>query len=179
MSFRFPAATEKRKFKLKIGKITDNSILKKIKDGDYSGITELLEYAKKNEAVYTGNLTTTSKDYFRIDKALFDGRKILQDKAYYYVYAQFDDENGKYYPIEGVTLGQAWFSSINKNNWDLYAYTTDNFEWNNLSGTNGDDTVAKDKLPNTGATIAIAISIIMLLASVITFKVKRDKYKEI
>lgn len=177
--FKFPSNTENRKFKIKIGKVTDNSILQKIHTEDYSGITDLLAYAKKNDGVYTADLTTNSKNYFRSDKTLFDGRKLLQDKAYYYIYVQFDDENGKYYPIEGITLGQAWFSSVNKNNWELYAYTAENFEWNNLSSTSTDETVAKSKFPNTGITIAIAISIGMLVISTITFKVKKDKYKEI
>lgn len=177
--FRFPSATGNRKFNIKIGKVTDNSILQKIQKGDYSGITELLAYAKKNDAIYTADLTTTSENYFRSEKTLFDGRKLLQDKAYYYIYVQFDDENGKYYPIEGITLGQAWFSSVNNNNWDLYAYTADNFEWNNLSSTDKDDTVAKDKFPNTGATIVIFISIAALTVSTIVFKVKKDKYKGI
>lgn len=177
--FRFPSNTENRKFKIKIGKVTDNSILQKIQKGDYSGIIELLSYAKKSDAIYTADLTTTNENYFRSEKALFDGRKLLQNKAYYYIYVQFNDENGKYYPIEGVTLGQAWFSSINNNNWDLYAYTADNFEWNNLSSTYTDNTIAKDELPNTGVTIVMAISIATLTVSMIVLKVKKDKYKGI
>ena len=106
----------------------------KIQKGDYSGVTDLLAYAKKNDAVYTADLTTTNENYYRNEKTLFDGRKLLQDNAYYYIYVQFDDENGKYYPIEGVTLGQAWLYSSN-NSWDLYAYTDENFKWNNLSST--------------------------------------------
>lgn len=134
MSFRFPSAVKNRKFKIKIGKVTDNAILQKIQKGDYSGVTDLLAYAKKNDAVYTADLTTTNENYYRNEKTLFDGRKLLQDNAYYYIYVQFDDENGKYYPIEGVTLGQAWLYSSN-NSWDLYAYTDENFKWNNLSST--------------------------------------------
>lgn len=134
INFRFPSAVENRKFKIKIGKVTDNDILQKIQKGDYSGVTDLLAYAKKNNAVYTADLTTTSENYYRNEKNLFDGRKLLQDKAYYYIYVQFDDESGKYYPIEGVTLGQAWFATSN-NSWELYAYTNENFKWNNLSST--------------------------------------------
>lgn len=179
MNFRFPSATEKRKFSIKIGKITDNSILQKIQKNDYSGITELLTYAKKNKAVYEANLTTTSENYFSTKDILFDGRKLLQDKAYYYIYVQFDDENGKYYPIEGVTMGQAWFST-SSDSWDLYAYTNENFKWNNLSSTpTKDTTIAKTLLPNTGVTIAIAISIVTLVGAIVVLKVKNDKYKGI
>src|SRR5699024_6453451 len=127
---RFPSETENRKFKIKIGLVTDKSLLQKIQKGDYSGITELLEYAKNNKAIYTADLTTTSANYFKSEQALFDGIKLLQDDAYYFIYVEFDDENGKYYPIEGVTLGQAYISETNRNNWDLYAYTSEDFNWN-------------------------------------------------
>lgn len=177
--FRFPTAVENRKFKLKIGKVTDNSILQKIQNNDYSGITTLLTYAKNNNAVYTADLTTTSENYYRNDKALFDGLSLLQDKAYYYIYVEFDDEDGKYYPIEGVTLGQAWIGSSGKY-WNLYAYTTDNFEWNNLSSTpteiekkeEPDDTVATGKLPNAGSRtfIIISISVLVVVICIIYYK---------
>lgn len=130
--FRFPTADKNRNFKIKIGKVTDNNILQKIQNNDYSGITELLTYAKNNDAIYVEDLITTENGYYKADKALFDGLSLLEDKAYYYVYVSFDDEDGKYYPIEGITLGQAWIGSSNKY-WDLWAYTSDNFEWNDLS----------------------------------------------
>ena len=187
ISFRFPSVTENRKFKLKIGKVTDNSILQKIQNNDYSGITALLQYAKNNQATYTADLTTTSKNYYTNNQALFDGIKLLEDDAYYYIYVEFDDENGKYYPIEGVTLGQAWIGETTKY-WDLYAYTEENFEWNNLSSSYTeeaekeevkDETIAKDELPNTGARVAVVISILTLAGAVIFFKVKENKYKGI
>ncbi len=170
LHFRFPSGTDNRKFKLKIGKITDDSILQKIQNNDYSGITALLSYAKNNMAVYTADLTTTSQNYYSKETALFDGLKTLENKAYYYIYVQFDDENGKYYPIEGVTLGQAWISSSSAY-WDLWAYTSDNFEWNNLSSTpietgeteEPDDTKAPDKLPKAGTVYSIVCVILALV----------------
>lgn len=168
--FRFPTAVENRKFKIKIGKVTDNTILQKIQNNDYSGITSLLTYAKNNNAIYTADLTTTREGHFSTDKALFDGLSLLNNKAYYYIYVEFDDENDKYYPIEGVTLGQAWISSSNKY-WDLWAYTSENFEWNNLSSTpvetekkeETDNTTAAGKLPQTGVELGIILVIITLL----------------
>lgn len=183
ISFRYPTVTANRKFKIKIGKVTDNAILQKIQKGDYSGITDLLAYAKKNNAVYTADLTTTREHYYTSEKALFDGRKVLQDDAYYYIYVQFDDENGKYYPIEGVTLGQAYLSDFNSN-WNIWAYTSEDFKWNNLSSTytptdKKDNTIAKVNLPNTGVTIAIAISVVTLAGATVVLKIKKDKYKGI
>lgn len=168
--FRFPTAVENRKFKIKIGKVTDNTILQKIQNNDYSGITSLLTYAKNNNAIYTADLTTTREGHFSADKALFDGLSLLNNKAYYYIYVEFDDENDKYYPIEGVTLGQAWISSSNKY-WDLWAYTSENFEWNNLSSTpvetekkeETDNTIAAGKLPQTGVELGMILVIITLL----------------
>lgn len=182
--FRFPTAVENRKFKIKIGKVNDNAILQKIQNNDYSGITSLLTYAKNNKAIYTADLTTTYEGRFRTDKALFDGLKLLDDKAYYYIYVEFDDENGKYYPIEGVTLGQAWINSSNKD-WNLWAYTSEKFEWNNLSSTSTenkekkDNTTATGKLPQTGIELEIALGSITLLGvSVFAYR-KYSKLKGI
>lgn len=199
INFIYPTDVENRKFKLKIGKVTDNSILQKIQKNDYSGITELLKYAKSNKAIYQADLKTTSQAYFSSKDILFDGRKLLNHKAYYYIYVEFDDENGKYRPIEGVTLAQAWIYNESKN-WDLYAYTAKNFEWNNLSGsyeedvkkpeeikkeepkkenTKKDNTTAKQNLPDTGIRNLLIISILVLTISIIFSKVKKDKYKQI
>lgn len=184
--FRFPTAVENRKFKIKIGKVTDNTILQKIQNNDYSGITSLLTYAKNNNAIYTADLTTTREGHFSADKALFDGLSLLNNKAYYYIYVEFDDENGKYYPIEGVTLGQAWISSSNKY-WDLWAYTSENFEWNNLSSTpvetekkeEKDNTTTSKVLPDAGTKLGIVlVGITLLGVSVFVYR-KYSKLKDI
>ena len=186
--FNFPTETENRKFTLKIGKITDSSILSKIKNNDYKGITELLSYAKSHSSIYSKALTTVSSAYYKNDTTLFDGNKLLNDKGYYYIYVQFDDENGKYYPIEGVTLGQAWLSS-SSNSWNLYAYTSSNFKWDNLSPTDSsskettqktkDNTTAKTILPYTGFNIILAFSIIGIIACGVIFYKKYNKFKGI
>lgn len=183
--FNFPSETENRKFTIKIGKITDNSILSKIKNNDYSGITSLLAYAKSHNSIYSQSLTTTSTAYFRSDTALFDGNKLLEHNAYYYIYVQFDDENGKYYPIEGVTLGQAWLSHSSES-WDLWAYTSSDFQWDNLSSTSNDstgesedNTLAPGKLPQTGATSVAIVSLTSAIALAIFFYKKYNKFKDI
>ncbi len=176
MNFNFPTSTENRKFTLKIGKVTDNNILNKIKNGDYSGITELANYAKKSDSIYSKDLTTTEPGYYRNEDTLFDGRKLLQNRAYYYIYVKFDDENGKYYPIEGVTLAQAYISSLNSNDWDMWGYTSSDFDWNNLTSTytpsktddgkkdkTPDPTVTpEEKLPQTGLSLVIPVMIIAI-----------------
>lgn len=178
MNFRFPSATENRKFTIKIGRVTDNSILTKIKNNDYSGITELLTYAKNNASIFTTNLTTTSITRYHSKQTLFDGRQLLQDKAYYYIYVDFDDENGKYYPIEGVTLGQAIFREYT-GSWWLSAYTDEDFEWNDLSGSYTDGTKIDTPLPNAGITRILRFATLALIGTSIIFKIKSGKYKKI
>lgn len=179
--FNFPTDTENRKFTLKIGKVTDSAILSKIQKNDYEGIKDLLTYAKSHDAIYSQELTTTNTAYFRSDNALFDGKKLLEKNAYYYIYAEFDDENGKYYPIEGVTLAQAWISSEN-NMWNLLGFTSSDFNWDNLTPsdsnskdsdvkTTNDPTTAPDPIPQTGETVVILITaIILIVVSIISFK---------
>lgn len=187
ISFNFPSNTEKRKFALKIGKVTEPSILSKMKNNDYTGVQDLLAYAKNNSAVYSDNLTTTSTAYYTSDKQIFDGKKLLEDDAYYYIYAKFEDEDGKYVPIECVTLGQAWKSS-SSDEWFLYAYTSDEFEWDNLIPTTPekeenenkqeteDTTTSPEKLPNTGKTVTVStIFICVVLIGAVCYK----KYKEL
>lgn len=180
INFNFPTDTENRKFTLKIGRVTDNAILNKIKNNNYEGITELLKYAKEHDAIYNETLTTTQMGYYSSKNALFDGRKLLKDKAYYFIYVKFDDENGKYYPIEGVTLGQAWFSGFS-NNWDLWAYTSNDFKWDNLTSTptqkeevkeevKEDKTQATTKLPQTGK---ISILFIVCGGLIVTILIRR------
>lgn len=184
IKFNFPSDTEKRKFKIKVGKVTDNSILSKIQNNNYAGITELLAYAKRNNAVYSQTLTTTDVAYYKSETALFDGKKLLENKAYYYIYVEFDDENGKYVPIEGVTLGQAYFSSTS-DSWNLWAYTSSDFNWDGLKSTQPeptdkkDQTVADKKIPQTGVGVGAAVSIIILtMLSLFTY-FKYNKLKEI
>ena len=182
LRFNFPSATENRKFTLKIGKVTDNNILIKIQNNDYTGITDLLAYAKNNEAVYTQQLTTTNTAYFRSDNSLFDGKKLLDHKAYYFIYAVFDDENGKYYPIEGVTLGQAYLSEIS-NYWDLYAYTSSEFNWDNLSPTytiTDSTTIVNAILPKTGTSAIILASVVIAISviGIVSYK-KYSNFKDI
>ncbi len=193
LRFNFPTETENRKFTLKIGRITDNSILNKIKNDDYTGITELLSYAKKDKAIYSENFITTMEGYSKNENTSFDGNKLLVNEEYYYIYIQFDDENGKYYPIEGVTLGQAWKSSVDSS-WYLWAYTSSDFKWDNLTSTGTDsdtkkeeienknintekdDTIAKDRLPYAGINTVLIVMILIIAFMSIVFYKKNEKF---
>ncbi len=87
----------------------------------------------------------------------------LSDDEYYYVYMELDTENGKYYPIEDVSLCQAqYLSTINK--WYLYNYLDKEFVWNlgekpqEDNNTTVDNTISKNVIPNTGKTLIISLS---------------------
>lgn len=168
---RFPSVVDNRKFKIKIGKVTDNTILQKIQKNDYSGITSLRTYAINDNAIYTNNLETTSRASYNSYEKLLNDISVLENKGYYYIYIKFDDENGKYYPVEGLTLAQ-----VNTNNDDycnFYSYTDENFEWSDLSSTpietepenkqEPDNTIATGNLPHTGSKTVVMISLIIIV----------------
>lgn len=174
------ASTTKRKFTYKIGEIKDSTILNDIKNEKSNGFDALLNYAKQQDYILTGTLNVTStvgNSYYGND---IDLTGKLEEGKYYYVYVLFDDEGGKYYPIEGVTLGKADIPE----NWYLFLYGEASFNWDNFESgkaePNGgettqtddgkkddgkkDDTVAKDPIPQTGQTAIITIAVILALA---------------
>lgn len=157
----YPYKDEKsRKVNLKIGTITDNKILRNIKDGKSGCLQDLLTYAKESKnTIYTGTVTLGR------DKEITSGMNIV-NKAYYYVYMELEDENGKYYPVEDVSLYQGLVAeSVGKN---LFDYLSSDFKWNlsddGSTGTNSDtdgkdETIAPSKIPQTGVSQVAIISI--------------------
>lgn len=194
--FNVPWGDNTRKINLRIGKITDNSILNKIKNNDITGFEELLEYGKTQTAIYDNQLTSTttpggSYDHgYNIDQPL-DLK--LEDNAYYYVYAELDDENGKYYPVEGVTLGQA---KVSDDYWGLGVLGDNDFTWSEFGGGNGQTNnvntpIANNitnanntnklpsRLPKAGITVTVfAVIIGIAIVSVVSYK-KYNYYKGI
>lgn len=167
-----------RKVNYKIGKVTDLELLKKLKNGEKTAFTELMEYSKKTEAIASGSVKLGR------DKSIITDLK-LAENVYYYVYLELDTENGKYYPIEDVSLYQTLISEEGKNI-QLTSITDKDFEWNLTDKDNPtnndnkkDDTIAKDKLPNTGMNIVIGISALVILAIVFVSFKKYKSYKDI
>lgn len=111
----------KRNIKLKIGRITDTSILLAIKNKEANALSRLLAYSKSADSIYTGTVP--------LGKSSTITKNInIEDKAYYYVYMVLDDENGKYYPIEDVSLYQGLVgNTVGKN---LYDFLDKSFTWN-------------------------------------------------
>ena len=184
--------TTKRKFHLKIGEISDKSILNGLKNNNGESWNSLFEYAKKSNAVFDKNLTTSNKNgILRYDTD--DGAEKLDfkvnDGSYYYMYVVFDDENGKYYPASGVTIAKASVatSGSTKGDWYLFFLGSEDFNWDDFgtiqTGTaivdgNTTGTTKPKSLPKTGS-VAIGLVIVAMVGTAVFFKVKNNEYKGI
>ncbi len=187
IEFNMPSYSENRKCNIKIGKITDNNLLKTIKEDYEKGFEELINYAQSSSSIFDKKLNVQNDE---ITENL--GLPTLDAGSYYYMYAQFDDESGKYYPIEGITIAQA--GSTGKT---LNFYGTDNFKWNisgnsgngnngnsngnggNTGGSGNQGTQSPDPIPQAGMNIIIVIAIAGVLGIGIISYIQYRKYKEI
>lgn len=165
-----------RKVNIKVGKINDQALLRKIKNNESGAWEKLLQYAKTSDAIVNKNLTST--DYVfgfthNKNEKLGISNSEIEDGAYYYLYVDVDSENGKYYPVgPAVTLaiaGKVW------DEFYMFFYGTDDFKWE-LSEEQPaaeeepakeqpkeeekkDETIAKEKMPNTGLTYIVTLAI--------------------
>lgn len=162
----------------KIGTITDNDILRSIQRGDSDCLERLMEYAKSATNGKTGSVKLGE------DNSITNNLGLVND-AYYYAYMELDDGNGEYYPVEDVSLYQALVSENVGIN--LFDYLSNEFKWNinddtgditpdddkdnnnnNNSNKNDgkddekDETTAPGKIPQTGATITIVATLLII-----------------
>lgn len=160
-----------RKINVKIGKVTDKSILKAIKNGETDCLQKLLDYAKNADSIYTGTVPLGRSE------SITNKLNLVNDE-YYYVYMVLDDENGKYFPVEDVSLYQALtYEKDGKTSKNLFDYLNDNFKWNlGNDDTTIDNTTATGKLPQTGASIVIYVAITLVIVAGVIFAIKYKKY---
>ncbi len=175
-----------RKIQIKIGKITDTSILQKIKNKDATGFANLLSYAKSNSGIYDQMLNSTTNgvniEYHAGDGALGESAKNnvidlknLENEAYYYLYVKTDDEDGKYISNEAVTLAEC--SVHVDSSWSMLFYGASDFKWTDLGNINqgvndNDNTKATTILPRTGIYSYIICGIVVLaVVGVISYKI--------
>jgi len=189
-----------RKCNIKVGRITDNNILRAIKNGEKNCLSNLMSYAKKTDALYQ---TQLKADYSLNQKSII-GQFPIVDGAYYFVYFSLDTENGKYYPIEDVMLYQGYWTNVKF----LCNYLDDRFVWNiedenppsapannivvstdkpvtnsnkptSVTG-NIDNTKASGKIPQTGSipTVALGILVVITLVGGVAYYQNR-KYRGI
>lgn len=172
--YEFSQQTDsKRKIKLKIGPVTDNNILIGIRDGKANALNNLLTYAKNSsQTIYTGSVPVGRS-------ATITTNLDIKNKGYYYVYMQMEDENGKYYPVEDVSLYQGLVSeSVGKN---LFDYLDDNFKWEIANGNGNnvvDPTIAPGVYPKTGAIVLGIVGIALIGTSILLF-IKNMKYRDV
>lgn len=160
-----------RKINVKIGKVTDKSILRAIKNGETDCLQKLLDYAKNADSIYTGTVPLGRSE------SITNKLNLVNDE-YYYVYMVLDDENGKYFPVEDVSLYQALtYEKDGKTSKNLFDYLNDNFKWNlGNDDTTIDNTTATGKLPQTGASIVIYVAITLVILAGVIFAIKYKKY---
>lgn len=108
-----------RNLEIKIGKVTDIEILKKVKENKTKGLEQLLDYAKKVEDYnYTGTINYDGGA--GITESL-TSKMNLEPEAYYFAYIEADTEEGVYYPVEDIALYRA------KGTTDLVHYSDKEF----------------------------------------------------
>lgn len=171
-----------RKINLKIGRISDKDILRSIQKGEKDCLSKLLAYAKSAKSVYTGTVPIG-------ESASITSKFDIVNDGYYYVYMELEDENGKYYPVEDVSLYQGCVSdSVGKN---LFDYLSDEFKWNlDDDGTSTPTTPAKQpennnpdnttapvrRLPQAGEKMTIVAAIAGIIVLAVIFARKFKKY---
>lgn len=184
-----------RKMHIKVGVISDANTLNKIKDGNVVGMQELLSFAQKsNNTIFNKTVNSTVRSDYHTN-GYNDKIDITYDKlnegAYYYLYVKLDDENGKYYPVEGVSLAQAKKYDINRQ-WFMFFLGEKDFSWSGLADpepTNNvvrnqtptqttDTSVSNRNLPYTGKQKLIFFTVFTLFTTVVLFYKYRD-YKDI
>lgn len=168
-----------RNVQIKIGRVTDLSIIKKIKNKDNSGFESLLSLAKSNDGIFNKNVEIkkdsksdvsydANKDSNEADLIKLDN---LQDGAYYFLYVKVDDENGKYITQEAVTLAQG---QTYPGGWSMFFYGDNNLKWPDYENTKQeDDSTAKGELPQTGVQATVIISLIVIFTGVGVFSYRQ------
>ena len=163
-----------RKMQIKVGKVTDSTILQKIKNKDSSGFASLLSLAKSNDGIYNKTVAVNGNDY-AIEYCAGGGwskenevinLQGLKDGEYYFLYVKTLDENGKYIEQEAVTLAQA---NVLDNHWSMFFYGSSDFKWADFGNTEVDNTTADGNLPQAGVKEMIWTSFIVVLLGVGTF----------
>lgn len=174
------AEENERKLQIKVGKITDTSILQKIKNQDASGFSDLLSLAKNsNDSIYNEIVEADRNMFLQYnagDVAAATNQNAidlneLENEAYYFLYVETDDEDGKYITQEAVTLARA---DVHENgNWYLFFYGSSDFEWADFENVNDnadkDNTTAPGTLPQTGINTVIFITIGLVIIAIGAF----------
>ena len=176
------------KVNYKIGEVTDKNILNSIKNGENNCLEKLLNYAKKSNTIKNGTIDLLKSEQINYNS-------LIKEKKYYFVYLELDDENGKYYPIEDISLYQAYKVEniiTGKIEYSLCNYLSDKFKWELSESTDKedttddndiiynddkDDTKSPMPIPQTGRKVYIYLVVSFTLVLAIILYRKLKKYK--
>ena len=101
----------------------------------------------------------------------------LVNNSYYYLYVTVDDDGGKYIPISAVTLSITKVES--SGNYLMNFYGSDNFNWvdfDNNTGKTEDTTISPKSIPQTGESVIILSTIIMVITLAVVSAKGYKKY---
>lgn len=170
-----------RNIHYKIGRITDNSILRSIKAGESDSLKKLQDIAKSDtNALYEKTVSATIFNGYTCSEGLIPGTSLV-DGAYYYLYAELDTENGKYIPLESITLAKARVYPTLDYSWYMFFYGSDKFNFDGLeestpTSSDKEQENLPDRLADTGEKAVILTSFfVVIFASTLIYK----KYKNI
>lgn len=192
------AHSEKRKLNIHIGKITDISILKSIKNKEHDGMSKLLKYAKNNSNSDKAIVLEEQNSIGLFKASQISTALKYEPGEYYYMYFSLDNENEEYVDVEDIGLfgcfnsdSAYWLATESDSTFkwtisdenpvtDTTKPAEDNKNTDNKQEQPKDDTVSKeDKLPFTGVGIGLIMSIVVVtIAGIIMYK-KVKYYKGI
>lgn len=163
-----------RKVNYKIGIITDQNVIKAMKNGDSNAYSLLLNYAKNDsKSIGSGKVKVGQ------DVSITGNLNITHDKMYY-GYLTMDDENGKYYPVEDVDI---YYGVNYDGEKGLFDSSNTNFKWvyNETATTSNskDTTTSPNKIPKAGVYYSVATGVLILLAISGTAYFKYRKMKDV
>ena len=181
-------ADNTRKLQVKIGKIADDSLLKKLSENPEASWEELKTYAKNSTGLYDKLNDANADDtlMWSAEEELIK-KESIEDGGYYYLYLRADSNNGKYTEYDGVTITQAYVSNV-FDWWSMHFYGNGEFKWKDFNGgetpesnviivndINGDMSTADKPIPQTGdeSKLVIGSAIVLMAAGYVLYR----KYK--
>ena len=163
-----------RKIHFKIGRITDTSILNSLKNNEASGFANLNNFAKKDtNAVFDKTVEANKYNGYSTQENLIN-YKDLTHNAYYYLYAELDTENGKYLPLESITITKAHVYP-DSGKWFMFFYGSKDFNFDGIDdAVNPDNSENEEKppvFPDTGEkTLIFSIIGVTAIVAIVLFK---------
>lgn len=152
---------------IKLGKITDSNVIRKMAKSESDAVSSLMNYAKSADGE-TFEISDT--------KLSVDTSKVVVDaNAYYYVYTTYENSDGMYRDLSDVTIAQGYMNNGNA------LLTTDvkyNISDDSKSSvvTYGDYDVVKN--PQTSDMKTIIITVVLLIGGIFVI-LGRKKLKKI